>query len=156
MLRLLLRAGSPFLRLWWRIRKPTTYGVKALLRVPDGRFLVVRHSYADTRRWSLPGGGYNPAHETPAQAASREVHEELAIDAPAAGFTPIATTVTTLEGKHDTLTILTASVAGTAFQLSAELAEARWITDVSDLGDAPTSRWLHRALGHHSAKEPSV
>ncbi|MEU8225499.1 NUDIX domain-containing protein [Kribbella sp. NPDC048915] len=62
----LLRAGSPFVQLWWRLRKPTTFGVKALLRQADGRFLVVRHSYADTRRWGLPGGGYNPAEETPA------------------------------------------------------------------------------------------
>jgi 8-oxo-dGTP diphosphatase len=154
MLRLLLRAGSPFLRLWWRVRKPTTYGVKALLRLPDDRFLVVRHSYADPRRWSLPGGGYNPTHETPAQAAAREVHEELAIQAPAADFTAVATTVTTLEGKHDTLTILTASVADTAFHLSAELAEARWIRDLAELGDAPVSRWL--VLAHHSANEPSA
>jgi 8-oxo-dGTP diphosphatase len=27
---LLLRAGSPFAQLWFRIRKPTTFGVEAL------------------------------------------------------------------------------------------------------------------------------
>jgi hypothetical protein len=64
----LLRAGAPFAQLWWRIRRPTTFGVKALIRHPDGRFLVVRHSYADTRRWALPGGGYKPARETPAES----------------------------------------------------------------------------------------
>ncbi|MEV6267824.1 NUDIX domain-containing protein [Kribbella sp. NPDC051936] len=106
----LLRAGSPFLQLWWRIRKPTTSGVKALLRRPDGRFLVVRHSYTDTRRWALPGGGYNPARETPAQAAAREVHEELGLLVPP------------------------------------EIAEARWVKDVQELGDAPLSKWLLAAL----------
>ncbi|GAA1570771.1 hypothetical protein GCM10009804_29030 [Kribbella hippodromi] len=74
---LLLRAGSPFVKLWFRLRKPTTYGVKALLRQENGHFLTVRHSYTDTRRWSLPGGGYNPTRETSAQAATREIHEEL-------------------------------------------------------------------------------
>lgn len=142
----LLRAGSPFAQLWWRIRKPTTFGVKALLRQPDGRFLVVRHSYADTRRWSLPGGGYKPSRETPAQAAARELHEELAIVLAPEAFTVVHTTLTTLEGKHDTLTILTATASSEAVSRSPEIAEARWVNDLADLGDAPISRWLIRAL----------
>ncbi|MEV0792737.1 NUDIX hydrolase [Kribbella sp. NPDC050459] len=142
----LLRAGSPFLQLWWRIRKPTTFGVKALLRRPDGRFLVVRHSYTDTRRWALPGGGYNPARETPAQAAAREVHEELGLLVPPESFTSLATVVTTLQGKHDTLTTLTASVSDDALTLSPEIAEARWVKDLRELGDAPLSKWLLAAL----------
>ena len=143
---LLLRAGSPFAQLWFRVRKPTTFGVKALLRQEDGRFLVVRHSYADTRRWALPGGGYKPARETPAQAAAREIHEELGLAVPPDAFTVLDTTVTTLEGKHDTLTILTAFAPDDAVRLSPEIAEARWVTDLDELGDAPLSQWLLRAL----------
>jgi ADP-ribose pyrophosphatase YjhB (NUDIX family) len=143
----LLRAGSPFAQLWFRIRKPTTFGVKALVRHADGRFLVVRHSYADTRRWALPGGGYKPTRETPAEAAARELHEELGIVLPPAAFTVLDTTVTTLEGKHDTLTILTAVAPADAFTLSPEIAEARWVTSLDELGAAPVSRWLLRALG---------
>ncbi|TDW98474.1 NUDIX hydrolase [Kribbella sp. VKM Ac-2566] len=144
---LLLRAGSPFAQLWFRVRKPTTFGVKALLRQADGRFLVVRHSYADTRRWALPGGGYKPARETPAQAAAREIHEELGLVVPPDAFTVLDTTVTTLEGKHDTLTILTASVPGDdALTLSPEIAEVRWVKDLQELGDAPLSKWLLSAL----------
>jgi ADP-ribose pyrophosphatase YjhB (NUDIX family) len=143
---LVLRAGSPFLQLWWRIRKPTTFGVKALLRQADGRFLVVRHSYADTRRWALPGGGYNPTRETPAQAAAREVHEELHLVVPVDAFTVVDTTVTTLEGKHDTLTILTAPATDEILTQSPEIAEARWIANLNELGDAPLSRWLIKAL----------
>ena len=140
----LLRAGSPFLQLWWRIRRPTTFGVKALLRLPDGRFLVVRHSYADTRRWALPGGGYKPSRETPAQAAAREVREELGLTVPEE---PVLTTVvTTLEGKHDTLTILTAVASTDALRLSPEIAEARWVKNTQELGDAPLSKWLLSAL----------
>lgn len=144
---LLLRAGSPFAQLWFRIRKPTTFGVKALVRHADGRFLVVRHSYADTRRWALPGGGYKPTRETPAEATARELHEELGIVLPPADFAVLDTTVTTLEGKHDTLTILTAVAPADAFTLSPEIAEARWVTSLDELGDAPVSRWLLKALG---------
>jgi 8-oxo-dGTP diphosphatase len=143
---LLLRAGSPFLQLWWRIRRPTTFGVKALLRLPDGRFLVVRHSYADTRRWALPGGGYNPAGETPAQAAAREVQEELGLVVPPEAFTVLATAVTTLQGKHDTLTTLTAFADDDRLRLSPEIAEARWVRTLQELGDAPLSKWLLSAL----------
>ncbi|HEY3561001.1 MAG TPA: NUDIX domain-containing protein [Kribbella sp.] len=143
---ILLRAGSPFLQLWFRLRRPTTFGVKALLRLPDGRFLVVRHSYADTRRWALPGGGYKPARETPAQAAAREVHQELGLHVPADAFTVLGSTVTTLEGKHDTLTILTAFAAEDRLRLSAEIAEARWVKNLKELGDAPLSKWLLSAL----------
>lgn len=142
----LLRAGSPFLQLWWRIRRPTTFGVKALLRLEDGRFLVVRHSYTDTRRWAIPGGGYNPDRETPAQAAAREVHEELGLTVPASAFRLVDTAVTTLQGKHDTLTILTAFTSDDALHLSAEIAEARWVKNLQELGDAPLSKWLLRAL----------
>ncbi|GAA3097661.1 hypothetical protein GCM10010530_22890 [Kribbella aluminosa] len=143
---ILLRMGSPFLQLWWRIRKPTTFGVKALLRLPDGRFLVVRHSYADTHRWALPGGGYKPARETPAQAAAREVHEELGLVVPADAFQIMRSTVTTLEGKHDTLTILTACAPDDSVTRSAEIAEARWVRNLQELGDAPRSKWLLSAL----------
>ncbi|MFF0268917.1 NUDIX domain-containing protein [Kribbella sp. NPDC004536] len=142
----LLRAGSPFLQLWWRIRRPTTFGVKALLRLPDGRFLVVRHSYADTHRWSLPGGGYKPSRETPAEAATREVREELGLAVPPDTFQIVRTTITTLEGKHDTLTILTAFASTDALRLSPELAEARWVNSLQELGDSPISKWLLSAL----------
>lgn len=142
----LLRAGSPFLRLWWRIRRPATFGVKALLRQADGRFLVVRHSYADTRRWGLPGGGYKPHRESPAEAAAREVREELGLVVHPQAFTVLTTVVTTLEGKHDTLTTLTAFVPDDTLTLSPEIAEARWVKNLQELADSPLSKWLLSAL----------
>ncbi|QSB06098.1 TauD/TfdA family dioxygenase [Natronoglycomyces albus] len=63
----ILCAIAPGIRPWWKIRKPATFGVKALLLHPEGsgRFLVVRHSSSDPSRWGLPDGGYRPAGETP-------------------------------------------------------------------------------------------
>lgn len=143
-----LRAASPAVQLWWKIRKPKTYGVKVLLWHPDndGRFLVVRHSYADTRRWGLPGGGYRPTRETPEQAASREVSEELNIEVPSSEFTLLDTVKSTLEYKRDTLTIFNAIAPMASLSLSPEIAEGRWIKTIAELEDAPISRWLTKAL----------
>ena len=143
-----LRAIAPVTRLWWRIGKPTTFGVKALLLHPDssGRFLAVRHSYSDPRRWGLPGGGYKPSRETPEQAIAREVAEELAIAISPDDFRKLDSVSTTLEGKRDTLTTLTATAPAGSFNLSPELAEARWISNTSELGEAPVSRWLIAAV----------
>ncbi|MCD0447196.1 NUDIX domain-containing protein [Glycomyces sp. A-F 0318] len=143
-----LRVIAPGMRLWWRIRKPETFGVKALLLHPDGsgRFLVVRHSYSDPSRWGLPGGGYRPAVETPEQAICREIAEELSLSLPPDAFTVLHTVATALEGKRDTLTILRAVAADEQILLSPELAEARWISDVRQLKPAPVSRWLIAAI----------
>lgn len=143
-----LRAIAPVHRLWWRVRKPNTYGVKILLRNSSGRFLVVRHSYSDPTRWGLPGGGYRPDRETPAEAAAREVAEELGLTITPDALTELETVTTTLEAKRDTLTILAGAAPSAALALSPELAEARWVNTLDDLGDAPVSRWLIAALAH--------
>jgi 8-oxo-dGTP diphosphatase len=144
----ILQALAPAYRLWWWVRKPTTFGVKVLLRDKAGRFLVVRHSYSDPTRWGLPGGGYRPDRETPAEAGAREVAEELGLTIKPSDLAELETVNTTLEAKRDTLTILTAITPTTTVTTSPELAETRWISDVSDLSDAPISRWLLAALAH--------
>lgn len=145
----LLRVVGAGLRTWWKIRKPTTYGVKVLLLHPrdPGRCLIVRHSYSDSTRWGLPGGKYKPDHESPEAAGIREVTEELGLtitDPPIV----LDTVATTLEGKRDTLTIVRATPTTAAFTLSPELAEARWVgTDISAMPQGePVSRWLKLAL----------
>jgi 8-oxo-dGTP pyrophosphatase MutT (NUDIX family) len=46
----------------------------------DGEVLLVRSIVTSSARWSLPGGGRGK-HETPEAAATRELKEELGIDA---------------------------------------------------------------------------
>jgi 8-oxo-dGTP diphosphatase len=149
-----LRVTSKCLRIWWKIRKPTTFGVKVLLIHPDdpARCLIVRHSYSDSTRWGLPGGAYRPGRETPERAAVRETFEELALtitDAP----TVLDTVTTTLEGKRDTLTIMQATPVAASFLLSPEIAEARWVRADMDAMPAgePVSRWLEKALSGRTA-----
>lgn len=148
-----LRIVSAGLRTWWAIRKPATYGVKVLLIHPDDptRCLIVRHSYSDSARWGLPGGAYKPERETPEQAGMREISEELALSIPDAPKV-LDTVTTTLEGKHDTLTIMTATPLSPSFVLSPEIAEARWVAaDISAMPEGePVSRWLKLALSARS------
>ena len=123
-----LRVVGKCLRAWWKIRKPTTFGVKVLLIHPDdpAQCLIVRHSYSDSARWGMPGGAYRPGRETPEQAGVREVFEELALtvtEVPAV----LDTVCTTLEGKRDTLTIVQATPVSGSFVRSPEIAEARWV-----------------------------
>ena len=145
----ILTAGHRLHRIWWRLRRPRTFGVKVLLLHPEQpeRFLAVRHSYVDQDRWALPGGRYRPARETPSLAARREVHEELGLGI-AGELAELRTLEARTEGKRDTLTLLSGRADGVEVRTSLELREARWLrTDLADVpaGD-PVSRWLRLAL----------
>jgi 8-oxo-dGTP diphosphatase len=155
----LLRVTSKCLGIWWKVRKPATFGVKVLLIHPDdpAQCLIVRHSYSDSARWGMPGGGYRPGRETPEQAAMREVAEELALiitDVP----NVLDTVNTALEGKRDALTIVQATPVSASFVRSPEIAEARWVrADMAAMpAGEPVSRWLGRALSAHNAPGPRL
>jgi 8-oxo-dGTP pyrophosphatase MutT (NUDIX family) len=53
--------------------------VRAIVRSPAGRVLLVRFEFPSGTRWALPGGGVD-ADETDHQALCRELHEELGLD----------------------------------------------------------------------------
>jgi hypothetical protein len=74
----------------------------------------------------------------------------LGIQIASTGFCVLDTVTTTLEAKRDTLTVLVAAAPIENVVLSPELAEARWVMDVDELGDAPVSRWLLAALDRAS------
>ena len=61
------------IRLYWRILRPITLGVRLVL-VQDGKVLLVRHTYQSG--WFLPGGGVK-RNETTEEAARREAREEV-------------------------------------------------------------------------------
>ncbi|MEU8181106.1 NUDIX domain-containing protein [Micromonospora sp. NPDC049047] len=138
---------------YWRIAKPTTHGVKALIIHPadSDRVLLVRHSYGDRSLWSLPGGGYQPTRETPEQAARRECIEELGLE-----VEPVALVLeehlTTSGGKQGHLKIVRLHAISGEVSPNGEIAEARWAAvDLRDLpGDPPISAWVHSALKAHA------
>jgi len=63
--------------LYWRIRKPRTLGVRAVVVDQHERVALVRHTYAD--QWYLPGGGVKKGESFEA-ALLREMREEVALN----------------------------------------------------------------------------
>ncbi len=78
MKRLLLAAIHPARKIYWRVFRPKTAGVKVAIRqAATGDILLVRHSYGGGS-WMLPGGATERG-ETPEHAAAREIREELGL-----------------------------------------------------------------------------
>ncbi|MFU8871002.1 NUDIX hydrolase [Micromonospora sp. SL4-19] len=142
-------------RVYWRIAKPTTYGMKALIMHPvdADRVLLVQHSYGDRSLWSLPGGGYKPARETPEQAARRECIEELGIELDSLALV-LEEHLTTSGGKQGYLKIVRLHATSDEICPNGEISEARWAgVDLTDLPDNPAvSKWVYSALEAHGRR----
>lgn len=63
-------------RFYWRLRRPRTLGVRAVVVDRHDRIALVRHTYADS--WYLPGGGVKKGESFEA-ALRRELAEEVAL-----------------------------------------------------------------------------
>ena len=81
LLRLAYRAAYRGLQAWTFVRRPHVRGTMVAVRDASGAVLLLRQTYGDRRRWELPGGWVQRS-EDPADAARREVAEELGIDVP--------------------------------------------------------------------------
>ena len=66
----------PLTRIYYRLSRPLTVGVRGLVRDEQGHVLLVRHSYVDG--WYMPGGGVERS-ETVMAALTRELDEETGI-----------------------------------------------------------------------------
>ncbi len=117
----------PTVRLYWRVRKPQTFGVKVLLRHPErpNEVLIIRHTYGNRNLWNIPGGGYNPEKESPQQAAVREVREELGVDV--VDLVQIGEYQTVGEGKRDTVVMFSGTITDlNMLKPNAEVEEVSW------------------------------
>jgi len=75
--RLVYRAAHAVRTLYWRVRRPTTVGVRIAVVSADGDVVVVRHSYGPPSLY-FPGGRVDSG-ETCTAAAVRELAEETAV-----------------------------------------------------------------------------
>ncbi len=118
---------SPFFTAYWRILKPKTFGVKCLIlsSARPREVLMVRHTYGNTKKWHLPGGGYNPKRETSNNAAQREVYEELGINIKSTNY--LGQYKTSAQGKRDTVDIFLCYANSSTFKKNSEISEARWV-----------------------------
>lgn len=142
-MRPVLRLALPVLyrlrRLYWRVIRPRTHGVRVLIRHPGtGKVLLVRHTYGPRDRWYPPGGGYRPDREPVIDAARREVREEVGIDLDA--LTSLGVYTTKAGGNHDTVALFAAVSDAPASCDRAEIAEHRWVHPTEDLPFARVTR----------------
>jgi len=93
----------------------------------DGRVLIVKSSYR--RHYGLPGG-FLERGETAADAASREVCEELQVQIPSAALKLAWRGSTVFEHRHDTTTVWEISLdAPPAIRVDGgEIVSAEWKT----------------------------
>lgn len=69
------RAAHRLRLVWWRLRRPQLRGCRMLVFDPQGRVLLVRHSYG-SGNWMLPAGGLG-RNEDAIAGARRELAEEV-------------------------------------------------------------------------------
>ncbi len=107
-----------------RVRGPVTLGVRVAPVAPDGRVLLVRHTYMDG--WFFPGGRVDRG-ETLEQAVTRELREEVGLEV----LIPprLLTLQTFFEGRHsDHVGFFRAEVSGDLHRDWIEIADARFFS----------------------------
>jgi 8-oxo-dGTP pyrophosphatase MutT (NUDIX family) len=148
MLNRLLRAGATafhkILTVGWFFRRPKTFGAHAVALTPKGRIVLVKLWYAPG--WRLPGGGRHVI-EAPAEAALRELREEVGMFSHGE-VKPSGDLDERVDFKRDTSSIVIVR--------DVEYLPKRWSWEVEavedfDLDDLPrdlspqTRRWLRTA-----------
>ena len=107
-----------------RVAPSFTVGSMCVIERSDGRVLLIRHLYR--KRWGIPGGLLQ-RHETPADAARREVAEEVGLDVELVGE-PVVN-VDARPRRVDVVfraRLVNDRDADTARASSVEVVEARW------------------------------
>ena len=121
-MRLGYRVAYRALQAWALVRRPEVRGTMVAV-LDEDRVLLVRHTYGDRRRWELPGG-WVQSGEDPADAARREVREELGIDV---AIRPMGTIDGTWHFKHEHLAWFVADwPGGRGTYDPVEIAEVAW------------------------------
>lgn len=128
----------PVVRMYWRIAKPKTYGVKVVIE-KSGKILLVRHSY-QPHFWSFPGGS-KKQNESAIGAAVRELSEELKMTP--SNLLEVGVITSSGEGKQDTITVFSASAVGDPTIDNVELIEARWFSPSNLPNLGPTARRIY-------------
>ena len=72
----LFKTIGVFIRIYWKLAKPFSVGVRAIVINSSKRVLLVKHTYSN--QWYLPGGGVHK-QEHLVDALSRELKEEVGI-----------------------------------------------------------------------------
>ena len=142
----------PLKRATLRLLRWKTQGVKVMLFNPQGELLLIRNSYGRSYLFVLPGGGIRP-FETPAEAAVREVREEVGIAAER--VTPLSTYYSEAEGKRDIVYLFTAFTAASPQADGVEVEEARFFP-LDELPATVSDATLRRIAEYKGERPPAT
>jgi len=124
LIRIGYKVAARLRRLYWFVFRPQTFGVKCVV-VHDGKWLMIRNSYGNAQ-WTFPGGAIDRG-EQPADAAIREVREEVGISL--GSVEPIGFYTSDREYKHDTVHCFVANVLRPDHQIDmVEVIESAWFS----------------------------
>ncbi len=142
------RLAYAILRVYWYVWRPHVQGVKCVLT--DGeQVLLVRHAYGP-RTWDLPGGSIK-RRESPANAATREMQEELGVWVPQ--WRPLGTLELVIDHRHDAIHCFAAELHAPELVIDrGELEAVRWFP----LDRLPrVGRYTQKILVHAGAQTAS-
>ena len=138
--------------LYWKIFKPVTLGVKAMV-VSNNSVLLAKQSYQDY--WSLPGGGVEFG-ESVFEAAARELSEETGITIPAKEFQMNSVHFSHREHKSDHVLVLYVQVTKMEEpSIGSELSDAKWF-DLENLPADVSPATQRRIYEQRSGKQPDI
>ena len=118
---LIYKITHPFVRLYWQIFKPKTYGARAII-LNEANILLVKN--INVNHWSLPGGKIDK-EETPEECLLRELKEELALSISKTDY-KLGEYLSNQEGKRDMVYIFVIKLFSSTFQKQWELQDAQW------------------------------
>jgi ADP-ribose pyrophosphatase YjhB (NUDIX family) len=120
--RMLVQLIYPWLRLYWFLARPRTFGVQCVIQ-HGGAILLVRNTYG-RRQWTFPGG-YIKRSETAEAAIRREVCEEVGLCLES--LQHLGTFEATINYKQDHVTVFAGVSADLRVTIDpGEILEARW------------------------------
>ena len=120
--RILVQLIYPWLKLYWFLVRPKTFGVQCVVQHGDA-ILLVRNTYG-RRQWTFPGGSIARG-ETAEEAIRREVHEEVGLRLESLHH--LGTFEATINYKQDHVAVFAGvSVHRQVIIDPGEILEARW------------------------------
>jgi ADP-ribose pyrophosphatase YjhB (NUDIX family) len=132
--RMLVQLIYPWLKLYWFLVRPRTFGVQCVIQHGDA-ILLVRNTYG-RRQWTFPGGSIARA-ETAEEAIRREVREEVGLRLEL--LQQLGTFEAIINYKQDHVTVFTGVSADLRVTIDpGEILEARWFP-LKDLPALPTT-----------------
>lgn len=145
------RVAGRAMRWWWRVRRPRTFGARAVLVDPAGRIALVRHHYIDG--WYLPGGGI-AKRESAAAAIRRELLEEVGLsDVRLVRVLGVYHNVA--QSKDDHVVVFVAQTDFPEGLIAAdrrEIAEVGWV-DASSLPEDTSPATRRRIAEYHAGEQ---